>query len=194
MQKAFCNLVLATRDHCEVRLLYKRLGDEEGERRHLRPLHLANLDHNWMLIAYDCGRKALRQFRIDRMSGVRIQDATFTPPAGFDARAYIRNCMGGFGGDATYDLEIRIAPVLVPYFNGNKWNDSQTVTSLPDGSAILRLRSNNYEASRRKILELGALAVVTAPADFRDRLAREIDAMSTLYKSKAKVPLASVPR
>ena len=193
-QMNFARLCRAARDRCNVHLQYRKPDDANPGQRRLQPLHLAYLNNTWMLIAHDRDKKALRHFRIDRIVGeVHIQDEVFKYPADFDPKTYIARNLAGFGGSAAIDIVIHISPQLIPYFESNKWNETQTLTPQADGSGILRLRVNNYDGTRRKILELGALAIVQEPTDLRNRIAREIATLDTLYKTRHASPLRKIP-
>ena len=64
---------------------YRGLNQEEPSRRLVTPQALRRSDDLWYLDAYDHGREAVRTFRIDRMSDVRVApvpgDATVTATA-----------------------------------------------------------------------------------------------------------------
>ena len=46
----------------------------QGSTRRVDPLRVESIDADWYLRAWDLDRAAVRTFRLDRMSGVRVDD------------------------------------------------------------------------------------------------------------------------
>jgi predicted DNA-binding transcriptional regulator YafY len=65
----------------------------------IHPLHLAYLEHRWMLIAHDVTRGARRNFLLGRTRDVRPTGASFTPPARLDLEKSLRSALGRFVGE-----------------------------------------------------------------------------------------------
>ena len=59
-------------------------------RRQIEPYAVMHTDGRWYLIGYCLSRKAMRTFRLDRVSKLDIGAGTFRRPANFDARSYLR--------------------------------------------------------------------------------------------------------
>ncbi|ARQ70531.1 helix-turn-helix transcriptional regulator [Streptomyces marincola] len=71
---------LATASHLRsrVRFRYPARDGAAGERR-AEPHSLTLLDHRWYLLAWDEDRADWRNFRVDRIAGLRVPGTTFTP-------------------------------------------------------------------------------------------------------------------
>ncbi|THF86560.1 YafY family transcriptional regulator [Deinococcus sp. KSM4-11] len=54
---------------------------------------VVHLDGRWYAVGHCHLRRALRSFRLDRMQDVTALEETFTPPADFDAVAYLRSTL-----------------------------------------------------------------------------------------------------
>ena len=54
---------------------------------------MVHMDGRWYLIGWCLARKALRTFRLDRVTGLEVRAATFKRPARFDPRRYLRQSM-----------------------------------------------------------------------------------------------------
>jgi len=66
------------------------------ERRTIHPLHLAELDDGWLLLAQCPGRRDVRTFVLRRIHALQPTGATFPFPADFDAKAIVRGSLGRF--------------------------------------------------------------------------------------------------
>jgi len=75
-----------------VRFAY-RSHTGSHSRREIEPHAVLNTDGRWYLIGYCLSRKALRTFRLDRVTELEACKATFRRPAGFDPRAYLQERM-----------------------------------------------------------------------------------------------------
>jgi predicted DNA-binding transcriptional regulator YafY len=82
-------LAEAIRRRRRVRAAYRAFSGERTTRE-LSPHGLVVHGGRWYLAAHDHGREALRTFRVDRMSTVRVvEEAAVAAPAGFDAVAHV---------------------------------------------------------------------------------------------------------
>jgi predicted DNA-binding transcriptional regulator YafY len=84
-------IAAACRDRERLRFAY-RGRDGADSRRLVEPLKLVSTGHRWYLVAWDCGRRDWRTFRVDRLERAAAAGGRFTPrelPGG-DAAAYVR--------------------------------------------------------------------------------------------------------
>jgi predicted DNA-binding transcriptional regulator YafY len=87
--QALTLIAAACRDHERVRFAYEG-RDGAKSRREVEPHSLVNVGRRWYVVAWDCGRRDWRTFRVDRLSRPAI-GARFQPrelPAE-DAAAYV---------------------------------------------------------------------------------------------------------
>src|SRR5207248_1918384 len=64
----FALLLEAIHRRRELRIVYQKpKANTAAETRTIHPLHLAYLEHRWMLIAYDPSRRGLRSFVLARI-------------------------------------------------------------------------------------------------------------------------------
>jgi proteasome accessory factor C len=71
----------ATETHHVLKFDYYSYGRDAWGCRVVKPLRMFNADGQWSLAAMDTERDDVRNFRIDRMTNVVVQDETFDPPA-----------------------------------------------------------------------------------------------------------------
>jgi len=69
----------ALREHRVVTFDYLTPGREKAEARRVRPQALEALFGHWYLTGYDEGRKGVRQFRLDRLTGLAVTADPFAP-------------------------------------------------------------------------------------------------------------------
>lgn len=182
----FATVLEAIRRCRALRIIYQKpRAGASAETRLIHPLHLAHLDHRWVLIAHDPARGNRRNFLLSRIRQATATAATFAAPAGFDLQAYLRGSLGRFTGGGE-DTEIRVAfdAELAPYLRERPWHASQTITDLPDGSIHVTLRLNNLTDLRRRILACGRHAEVLAPAALRETIHDEATALAARHATR----------
>jgi predicted DNA-binding transcriptional regulator YafY len=82
-------------------------------RREVEPYGIVHTDGRWYMVGRCRLRKALRTFRLDRVSVVELRDVVFERPADFDAKAHLERSMpfvdSGFNVEVWLDLPIDCA-------------------------------------------------------------------------------------
>ncbi len=173
--------VLARR---ELVIRYQKPHAIRPERRVIRPLHLAYLEHRWMLVAEDADRKAWRHFLLPRIHAIERTARTFTPPPADKIKRHLAGSLGRFTGEQEIEVRLRFSPTAAPYVSERPWHASQVLTVLADGGAEATLRLNNLIDVSRRILANGRHVEVLAPAELRASLAAEIAALAGAYASE----------
>lgn len=178
----FATVLEAIRRRRVLRIAYQkpRTG-APPEMRLIHPLHLACLDHRWVLIAHDPARRAPRNFLLGRIRQATATAATFIPRADFDLKAYLRGSLGRFTGEAETEVRLLFDPQLAPYLRERPWHASQVITDRPDGAIEVTLRLNNLTDVRRHILACGRHVEVLAPPELREAVHAEATATVRLY-------------
>lgn len=75
-------------------------------RRQIEPYAVMHTDGRWYLIGYCLSRRALRTFRLDRVTDLEVGAAGFQRPANFDARHYLEERMPFIQSDYKIDVWI----------------------------------------------------------------------------------------
>lgn len=163
---------------------HKPNGKSGGERRHVQPLHLAYLDHRWVLIAHDPSRDAPRNFLLSRISRIELTGARFAPSADFDLKTYLCGSLGRFTGDREIEVRIAFDATLAPYLCERPWHPSQFISAGEAGSIEATFRLNNLIDVQRRILACGAHAEVLAPAELRASVRAAAAALLARYDRK----------
>ena len=189
----FSDLIEHIRHTRELSISYLKPNATEPEQRLIHPLHLAHLEHRWMLVAHDTQRGAWRNFLLSRIQTLAPTGESFTPPPTAKVRDYLNGSLGRFTGDA--DIEVRLAfdATTAPYLCERPWHASQVITDRADGSIEVTLRLNNLIDVQRRILACGQHVEVLAPAELRTALQAELTAMLARYQPE-KTSTISPPR
>lgn len=128
---------------------------------------------DWYLVALDpCGRKSV--MRGSRISDMRETWLTFDYPDGFDIAQHLQESWGVEMCDEVYDVEVR-------FFNDFRVVDKvrtqvahrtgATLTTLDDGSVVLKDRVRGLTEIRAWIRQFGSSALALKPETLRDRMA-----------------------
>ncbi len=183
----FAALIEHIRHARELSIAYLKPKANEPEQRLIHPLHLAHLDHRWMLVAHDTHRRAWRNFLLSRIQTLETTGGTFTPPPPARLKRHLNGSLGRFTGDAEIPVRLAFDATAAPYVRERPWHTSQTITDRSDGSIETTLRLNNLIDVQRRILASGRHVEVLAPAELRENLAAEIAAMSRTYAPELHV-------
>jgi predicted DNA-binding transcriptional regulator YafY len=102
----------AIRIRCVLTFVYQSY-DGTKSRRELEPYGVAHIDGRWYVTGRCLMRQAMRTFRLDRASGLLLDERTFTRPADFDIKAYLQRSMpfvqSAFKIDVWLDLSLEKA-------------------------------------------------------------------------------------
>ena len=172
------DLVIA---HREIELHYQKPSATRPERRRVRPLQLAYLEHRWVLVAEDPSRSDWRKFLLGRIRDLGPAGERFTPPSAEKIRAYLAGNLGRFTGETAIEVRLRFSPTAAPYVKERPWHDSQKLSPLPDGGAEVTLTLNNLIDVQRRILANGRHVEVLSPPALRQNIAAEVAAIACVY-------------
>jgi predicted DNA-binding transcriptional regulator YafY len=178
----FALLLEAIQRRRELQLDYRKPRPGAAlETRLVHPLHLAYLEHRWVLVAYDAVRRVPRNFLLARIRAAKFTSRIFEPPAKFDLQRYLGNSLGRFSGETDHEVRVVFDAEVAPYLRERPWHASQQIAERPDGGIEATFRLNHLNDIERRILACGAHAQVLAPAELRERLGRTAAAMAASY-------------
>lgn len=161
----FDTLARATAAHQQLELTYRKPGQQQTEQRIVDPYHLANINGEWYLFAFDHLRKDIRTFVPARMKAIQHTGKTFARPHKFSLEKRLRDSFGVQSGHGQYDVVIRFNASVADYIREKKWHDSQDLRELKDGGVELRLTLSSLAEVERWVLSWGGNAVVLRPAE-----------------------------
>jgi predicted DNA-binding transcriptional regulator YafY len=166
----FDALAKATAARRQIRFDYRKPGQGKPEPRVVDPYHLANINGEWFLFAFDHARKDIRTFVPARMSEVTTTGKTFPRPAKFSLEQRLHASFGVFSGQGEFDVVIRFDAFGAGYIREKKWHPSQELRELKDGGAELRMKLSSLDEVQRWVLSWGGHAKAVAPKELVEKV------------------------
>jgi proteasome accessory factor B len=166
--KVFDSLAKATATHQQLELTYRKPGMQQSEHRVVDPYHLANINGEWFLFAYDHLRKDIRTFVPSRIKSARATGKSFEQRKKFSLDARLRNSFGVHSGRGDYEVVIRFNERVADYIREKKWHDSQELRELDGGAVELRLKLSGLQEVERWVLGWAGNAMVLGPRELAE--------------------------
>jgi len=161
----FDALAKATTARRQLELTYRKPGQHQPEQRVVDPYHLANINGEWFLFAFDHLRNDLRTFVPSRIKAVRPTGQTFERRRKFSLAERLRGSFGVQSGQGEFDVVLRFHERVADYVREKKWHESQQLRELKGGGIELRLTLSSLAEVARWVLSWGGDAVVVRPAE-----------------------------
>ncbi|MEO7676245.1 MAG: WYL domain-containing protein [Verrucomicrobiota bacterium] len=159
----FDALAKATSQRHQLKLSYRKPGKKETEPRLIDPYHLANINGEWFLFAYDHARKDIRTFVPARILALEKTGKTFVRQQKFSVEKRLRDSFGVHSAEGVFEVAIRFNEMVADYIREKKWHDSQQLIELKNGGLELRLKLSSLAEIERWILGWGGDAVALQP-------------------------------
>ncbi len=169
-------LARAAAERAELRLVYRK-PNRQPEDRVVHPYHLANVNGDWYLFAFDRLRNAIRTFAPARITSVERTGTTFPRPQRFDLDQLLRDSFGIHSHQGDFEVVVRFTADVADYIREKRWHPSQQLAEREGGAVELRLRLGSLVEIQRWILGWGGHARVLAPPELAEGVrdaAREI--------------------
>ena len=166
--EVFDCLAKATAGRRQLEISYRKPGMAQTERRVIDPYHLANINGEWYLFAFDHLRGDIRTFVPARIKSVRQTGRAFLRQKQFSLEARLRDSFGVHSGAGAYEVVLRFDSSVADYIREKKWHDSQKLRALADGSVELRMKLSSLLEVERWVLGWGGNAVVIKPAELAE--------------------------
>ena len=164
----FDMLARATARRQQIELLYRKAGRQDTEKRIVDPHHLANINGEWYLFAFDHLRKDIRTFVPARIQSVKETGKTFQRPEKFSLDQRLRGSFGVHSGEGEYDVMVRFDERVAHLIREKRWHESQQLRDLKDGGIELRLKLTSLVEIERWVLSWGGDAEVVKPRELAD--------------------------
>ena len=165
--KIFDVLAKAVAQRQQLELHYRKPG-QAAEKRLVDAYHLANINGEWFLFAYDQARKDLRTFAPARIQSAQPTGKTFERPQKFSLEKRLRDSFGVHAGEGKFEVVIRFAPRAADYIREKRWHPSQTLRDLKNGGAELKMKLSSLGEVERWVLSWGGEAKVLKPKELAE--------------------------
>ncbi|HEY1662979.1 MAG TPA: WYL domain-containing protein [Verrucomicrobiae bacterium] len=166
--KTFDVLAKAVARRHQLELSYRKPGAKSPEARIVDPYHLANVNGEWFLFAFDHGRKDFRKFVPARILGTKLTGKMFDRSKKFSLEKELRDSFGVHSGEGQYEVVLRFNPRAADYIREKKWHESQELRELKGGGLELRLKLSSLVEIERWILSWGGDAKVLKPRELAE--------------------------
>ena len=163
--ETFDTLAKATAQRQQLRLTYRKPGRKDTEQRTVDPYHLANINGEWFLFAFDHLRADIRTFVPARILEVARTGKTFARSRKFSLEKRLRDSFGVYSGHGEYEVVIRFGELVADYIREKRWHDSQELREWSEGGVELRLKLSSLAEVERWVLSWGGNAVVVSPPE-----------------------------
>jgi len=167
----FDALAKATAHRRQLELTYRKAGSSQGEPRLVDPYHLANINGEWYLFAWDHARKDIRTFVPARVQSVKQTGKTFPRPEKFSLEKRLRDSFGVHSGEGQFDVVLRFNARVADYIREKKWHESQQLRELK-GGVELRMKLSSLVEIERWVLSWGGDVTVLKPRDLAEAVKR----------------------
>ena len=175
--KIFDALAKAVAQRRQLELVYRKPGQQKTEARVVDPYHLANINGEWFLFAYDHARKDIRTFVPARIQSVKATGMTFERPQQFSLEKRLRDSFGVHSGEGEFEVVIRFNARAADYVREKKWHESQQLRELKGKGVELRLKLSSLAEIERWILSWGGDAKVMKPRELADAVRKSARAI-----------------
>lgn len=162
--KTFDVLAKAVSQRQQLELQYRKPG-QKPEPRLVDPYHLANINGEWFLFAFDHARKDIRTFAPARIQSVRPTGKTFERSQKFSLEKRLRDSFGVHAGEGKFDVVIRFEPRAADFIREKKWHASQKLRELKDGGVELTMNLSSLGEVQRWVLSWAGEAVALQPPE-----------------------------
>jgi proteasome accessory factor B len=164
----FDALAKAVSQRKQLELAYRKPGQRQTEKRLVDPYHLANINGEWFLFAYDHARKDVRTFVPARIQSVQPTGKVFERPQKFSLEKRLRDSFGVHSGEGEYEVVIRFNARVADYVREKRWHESQQLRELKGGGVELRMKLSSLVEVERWILSWGSDAKVLKPRELAE--------------------------
>ena len=160
--KIFDALAKAVARREQLELNYRKPGARNPETRDVDPYHLANVNGEWFLFAFDHARKDIRKFVPARILEVKQTGKSFERSKKFSLEKELRDSFGVHSGEGEFDVVIQFNARAADYIREKKWHESQQLRELKNG-VELKLKLSSLVEIERWILSWGGDAIAVKP-------------------------------
>ena len=147
-----------------------RTGDI-SKRRTVCPLGFL-YGHRHYLVAQEASGSGIRSFSLPAITSIKIEQASFERPAGFDLKSFVARCFGVFD-EPPVDVVWKFSPEAAPLAKQFVFHDTQAQELQPDGSLIVKFRAGGQLEMAWHLMSWGDQVEVIEPADLRNLMPKK---------------------
>ncbi len=169
----------------KVRMRYFTASRGQSSERVVHPYHLHFARGEWILIAFDENKGAVRCFNIARVLGHEPQSSHFERRSDFVAREFVRSMFFAEAGEQTFQVVVRFDAYQARYIRERAWHPDQVLEEHRDGGATLRFPASGLHEIARWVLGYGRHAQVVEPPELVVLVRSHIAELTQIYEENA---------
>ena len=157
---------------------YRSMEAAKTKERKINPYHIASLQGEWYVFAFDHLSGDLRQFAIPRIQDATLTEERFEIPADFDPDKFLSVTFGRFAlGEPVETVKLLFDKDVAPWVLERQWSPKQAITRRANGAVELSFRTAGLYEVHRWVLAWGHKVRVLAPKELKDMVRQEIKLM-----------------
>jgi len=180
--KIFQAISSAIQQKRELEIAYRKLHGVSFEKRRVHPYHLACINNQWYLFAFDIMRQDMRKFVLPRMKTATVLATRFQKPTNFSLDNLLKGSFGVFSSTGKYDVKIQFDSFAAQLIRERTWHHSQKLKDLPRGRLELSLTLTSLNEIDSWIQSWGKHALVKAPDALRKLIVENARVVARLYR------------
>lgn len=179
--KTFEIVSRATLGSKELQFMYCRVDCDVPRMRHVRPYHVACVEKQWYLFAFDLDRLDMRTFALCRMKDVEATEKVFQRPEDFSIAKHLGNSFGVRTSSGVYKIRIWFDALAAKFIREKIWHASQEIKELCGGEVELRMTLGSLTEVKRWVLSWGKHAKALGPSELIARMQQDASAIAQYY-------------
>ncbi|MDI2098195.1 helix-turn-helix transcriptional regulator [Ruicaihuangia caeni] len=154
-------------EHGRRLAFWYRNAKGEGHERRVEPLRVDSVDNDWYLRGWDVEREAVRTYRLDRMSEVRVLDeaADTGRPAAAAVHRLVDDRLFN-DAEASVVVTLEVVPAALPLL-GEFVSDDAEIAAAGDRVRV-ETRVAHFHTLKRQVAALPGLVEVLSPPEARE--------------------------
>lgn len=187
-QHHLTDLLTAMREQQMLEIRYHRFDTPQAAILELQPLFVKLNERRWYLYAKKADDDRIKVYALDRMEEVKLLEKHWELPADFDPQEIVRHTWGVAIYDSIKPCEIRLRAYgwLIDYLRTLPLHRSQREVVTADTYSDFDYYTAPTQEFFNTILRYGAQIEILSPAEVRQELIEQIEAMQLRYSLTKK--------
>jgi predicted DNA-binding transcriptional regulator YafY len=182
-------LMVAIEDRKITLIVYQSMQATEPVEQEIYPLGMIHHRGSLYLIAWSSRRREVRNYKVDRIDSVDVQNLRYEVPRDFSLQDWVANSFGVYrtGRTALQTIRIHFSRDSARYVQESRWHHSQQLTLQKDGSLIAEFRLPDTTEIKTWIMSFGPRATVLEPAELVTEIEQDLNQMLAGYDARKEV-------
>lgn len=182
----YIELMRAQCSRRKVKMRYYSASSGQTHWRTVHPYGLHNGRSEWILVAHDERRNAIRCFNVARIRELETLKDHFVRALDFDPQEFANSMLCAEAGEVLYSIAMRFDAYQARYIDERTYHAHQTKDPQPDGGLILRFPASGLAEVARWVMGFGAHAQALEPPELRELIAEHVEKMGRIYGGKTE--------